>query len=90
MHFKNRPGFVMLDGKKLYASVLAVRQMLGCTWTQVEEASGVSIVSLKRLKRGRSVEATTFLRLVIWLGQTRVHMFTRVVTEEEGGDHGDG
>jgi hypothetical protein len=63
-----------------------VRQILDMTWDQVEAASGVGLVSIKRLRRGRSVEATTFLRLVIWLGQTRVEMFTRV--PEEGGDGG--
>ena len=87
MHFKERPGFVVLDSKKLFAAVLALRQVLGLTWDQVEAASGVGLVSIKRLRRGRSVEATTFLRLVIWLEQTRVEIFTRV-PEGEGGDGG--
>jgi hypothetical protein len=78
MHFKKKPGQVMLDGKKLYAAIEALKGIRNMTWAEVSEDSDVNFISIKRLRAGRSVEATTYLRLVLWLGERAARKYTYI------------
>lgn len=78
MHFVRKPGQVMLDGKKLFAAIQTLKQIRNMTWPEVSEDSGVSYISIKRLRAGRSVEATTYLRLAIWLGEPGARRYTYI------------
>lgn len=78
-----KPGFVQLDGRKLYHQVLVTRNVLGMTWPQVWEKSGVGKASLDRLKRGAMVEASTMLRLMTWLGVLHIGHFTKMEDDND-------
>lgn len=82
MHFVKKPGQVMLDSKKLYAAIETLKALRNMTWAEVSKSSDVSFVSIKRLRAGRSVEATTYLRLVLWLGERAARKYTYI--EKEG------
>lgn len=73
----SKPGFVELDPKRLYNQVRATRDILGLSWPEVWEAAGVSKASLDRLKRGATIEATTLMRLMTWLGILHIDHFIR-------------
>jgi DNA-binding Xre family transcriptional regulator len=78
----SRPGFVELDGRRLYAQVRATRDILGKDWAEVWAETGVTKSSLDKLKRGRTIEATTLMRLMKWLGILHIEHFTRVGGED--------
>lgn len=73
----SRPGYVELDPQKLYGQILATKQILGIGWSEIWSDTGVNKSSLDKLKRGQTIEATTLMRLMTWLGILHIEHFTR-------------
>lgn len=78
----SRPGRPELDPQKLYQHVRVTRDVLGLSWPEVLSQTGVNKSSMDRLKRGATIEATTLIRLMTWLGVYRIEHFTRIAEEE--------
>lgn len=73
----SRPGYVELDPKRLYNQVQATKDVLDLGWSEIWEKTGVTKSSLDKLKRGKTVEATTMMRLMVWLGILNIEHFSR-------------
>lgn len=73
----SRPGYVELDPKRLYNQVEATKEVLDLGWSEVWFAAGVTKSSLDKLKRGQTIEATTLIRLMTWLGILHIDHFSR-------------
>lgn len=83
MQFKERPGFVMLDGRKLYAALLAVKQVTNMSWENLCQEVGIARSPIGHLRDGGSIDATTFLRMLLWLDEKDPNVFA--MTEKGGG-----
>ena len=68
------------DSAALYAALDLRRKALGISWQRVADQAGLATDStLTNLKRGRTVETDTFLRLLAWLSETDVTPYVFVL-----------
>ena len=68
------------DSAALYAALDLRRKALRISWREVAAQAGIGVgSSLTNLKRGHSLKADTFLRLLAWLSETDVTPYVFVL-----------